>query len=55
MKIKKRDGSILEAGFEEELGKNAFRHTAAHILAFTMISIFLFAFRKKTLRRLRQK
>ncbi len=33
MKIKKRDGSILEAGFEEELGKNAFRHTAAHILA----------------------
>ncbi len=33
MKIKMRDGSIREAGFEEELGKNAFRHTTAHILA----------------------
>ncbi len=33
MKIKMRDGSILEAGFEEELGRNAFRHTTAHILA----------------------
>ena len=28
-----KDGSIQEAGFEEELGKNAFRHTTAHILA----------------------
>lgn len=33
MKIKMNDGSIQEAGFEEELGKNAFRHTTAHILA----------------------
>lgn len=33
MKIKMRDGSMKEAGFEEELGKNAFRHTTAHILA----------------------
>lgn len=33
MKIKMKDGSIQEAGFEEELGKNAFRHTTAHILA----------------------
>lgn len=33
MKIKMRDGSIQEAGFEEELGKKAFRHTTAHILA----------------------
>ena len=33
MKIKMKDGSIREAGFEDELGKNAFRHTTAHILA----------------------
>ncbi|MBD5510125.1 MAG: threonine--tRNA ligase [Lachnospiraceae bacterium] len=33
MKIKMKDGSIRETGFEEELGKNAFRHTTAHILA----------------------
>lgn len=33
MKIKMKDGSIREAAFEEELGKNAFRHTTAHILA----------------------
>ena len=33
MKIKMRDGSIREAGFEEELGKKAFWHTSAHILA----------------------
>ena len=33
MKIKMRDGSLQEADFEEELGKNAFRHTTAHILA----------------------
>ena len=33
MKIKMNDGSIQEAGFEEELGKIAFRHTTAHILA----------------------
>ena len=28
-----KDGSIREAAFEEELGRNAFRHTSAHILA----------------------
>ncbi len=33
MKIKMKDGSIQEATFEEELGRNAFRHTTAHILA----------------------
>lgn len=33
MKIKMKDGSIKESGFEEELGKNAFRHTTGHILA----------------------
>ncbi len=33
MKIKMNDGSIQDASFEEELGKNAFRHTTAHILA----------------------
>ena len=33
MKIMMKDGSIREAGFEEELGRNAFRHTTAHILA----------------------
>ena len=33
MKIKMRDGSVREADFSEELGKNAFRHTTAHILA----------------------
>lgn len=33
MKISLKDGSIREVTFDEELGKNAFRHTAAHILA----------------------
>ncbi len=33
MKIKMKDGSVREACFEEELGRNAFRHTTAHILA----------------------
>lgn len=33
MKISMKDGSIREVTFEEELGKNAFRHTTAHILA----------------------
>lgn len=33
MKIKMKDGSMAESGFEEELGRNAFRHTTAHILA----------------------
>lgn len=33
MKISMKDGSIREAMFEEELGRDAFRHTSAHILA----------------------
>lgn len=33
MKIKMKDGSIQEAAFEDELGKKAFWHTSAHILA----------------------
>ncbi len=33
MKINMKDGSIQEVAFEEELGKSAFRHTSAHILA----------------------
>ncbi len=33
MKIKMRDGSIVESGFEEKLGQEAFWHTSAHILA----------------------
>ncbi len=33
MKISKKDGSIQEVMFEEEIGRNAFRHTSAHILA----------------------
>ena len=33
MKISMKDGSIREVTFEEELGRNAFRHTSAHILA----------------------
>lgn len=33
MKITMKDGSMREAGFHEEPGRNAFRHTTAHILA----------------------
>ena len=33
MKISMKDGSILEATFENEIAKNAFHHTSAHILA----------------------
>jgi len=33
MKINMKDGFIQEATFEEKLGKNALRHTSAHILA----------------------
>lgn len=33
MKITMKDGSMREAGFQEEPGRNAFRHTTAHILA----------------------
>lgn len=33
MKIIRKDGSIQEAAFEEELGREAFHHTSAHILA----------------------
>lgn len=33
MKISMKDGSILDAAFEEEVGRSAFHHTTAHILA----------------------
>lgn len=33
MKISKKDGTVMELAFEEEEGKKAFWHTAAHILA----------------------
>ena len=33
MKIIDHDGCIVESTFEEELGRNALRHTASHILA----------------------
>ncbi len=33
MKISKKDGSIQEVTFEEEMGRGAFRHTSAHVLA----------------------
>lgn len=33
MKITMKDGSVMETDFEESLGKAAFRHTSAHILA----------------------
>ena len=40
MKIKMKNGSIIESGFEEELGKSAFRHTTAHILAQAVKSLY---------------
>lgn len=33
MKISMKDGSILDVTFEEEVGRSAFHHTTAHILA----------------------
>lgn len=33
MKISRKDGSILDVAFEEEVGRDAFHHTTAHILA----------------------
>ena len=33
MKVITHDGSVIEQSFEEELGRNALRHTASHILA----------------------
>ncbi len=33
MKVIMKNGEIMESTFEEELGRNALRHTAAHILA----------------------
>lgn len=33
MKISMKDGSILDVAFEEEVGRDAFHHTTAHILA----------------------
>ena len=33
MKVSMKDGSVQELTFEEELGRDAFRHTTSHILA----------------------
>lgn len=33
MKVMMKDGEVMEYSFEEEAGRNALRHTAAHILA----------------------
>ncbi len=33
MKVTMKDGSVQELTFEDEVGRNAFRHTSAHILA----------------------
>ena len=33
MKVIQHDGSVIEQSFEDELGRNALRHTASHILA----------------------
>lgn len=33
MKVIMKNGEIIESSFDEELGRNALRHTAAHILA----------------------
>ena len=33
MKVIQKDGLIVDCSFEEELGKTAFRHTTAHVLA----------------------
>lgn len=33
MKIKERDGSVVESTFDQEICKEAFRHTTAHVLA----------------------
>jgi threonyl-tRNA synthetase len=33
MKIRSKDGSVMELEFDHEEGKQAFRHTAAHVLA----------------------
>ena len=33
MKVSIKDGSVREYSFEQEEGKNAFWHTAAHVLA----------------------
>ncbi len=33
MKVILSDGTICESSFTEELGRNALRHTAAHVLA----------------------
>lgn len=40
MKIIMHDGSVCESTFEEELGRNALRHTASHILAQAVKRLF---------------
>jgi threonyl-tRNA synthetase len=33
MKVSMKDGTLKECKFEDELGKEAFWHTASHVLA----------------------
>ncbi|MCI8624029.1 MAG: threonine--tRNA ligase [Provencibacterium sp.] len=40
MKVITHDGSVVEQSFEEELGRNALRHTASHILAQAVKRLF---------------
>ena len=40
MKIISKSGEIVEATFEEELGRDSLRHTASHILAQAVKRLF---------------
>ncbi|MCI8443265.1 MAG: threonine--tRNA ligase [Provencibacterium sp.] len=40
MKVITHDGSVVEQSFEDELGRNALRHTASHILAQAVKRLF---------------
>ena len=40
MKIITQDGSVIEASFDTEAGREAYRHTASHILAQAVKRLF---------------
>ena len=40
MKVIMHDGSVQEFTFEDEIGRNALRHTASHILAQAVKRLF---------------
>ena len=40
MKVIMHDGSVAEFTFEDEIGRNALRHTASHILAQAVKRLF---------------